>query len=186
MNKTYFGMTTILVTCVPYVGASAATITCTEGGVRLDTHTCTIVGIYSDITLGDSDEVKCLCPDGTGVYDVFCNAKNEPYDDDSNGVIDDYAYFEIGSCYIPTCAAGEYFNTNNGLCESCAYFTNCDKENVTSDAGSVGVNECYFPKGVEQSDDSGTFVFTNNCYWDGERQMSCNDGEEESTTTTAT
>lgn len=62
---------------------------------------------------------------------------------------------------------------------------------ATSDTGAVSANECYIAKDVEQSDSTGTFVFENNCYYEGATSSPLEDSrpgatwsETESTTTT--
>ncbi len=182
MNKTYFATTTAAFASVfPIVQTDAATIKCTYDGSYTETMTCTRPNGAGDVTLHNNEAVYCICSDPRTKKYVFCQTGNPNIDDDGDGHLDDYVRFSEGPCNYPTCEAGKFLNTDNYYCRDCATYT-CN-ENATSDAGALGVNECYVPKTAVQSDKTGTFEFTNNCYYTGE--MCIKDLEEESTTTTA-
>ncbi len=61
-----------------------------------------------------------------------------------------------------TCNAG-YYKTGN-TCVRCAYQ---DGVFGTSPAGSTDDTACYVPPNTNLTDTSGTYIFTNNCYYSG-------------------
>ncbi|MDR1338369.1 MAG: hypothetical protein LBJ73_05085 [Rickettsiales bacterium] len=64
-----------------------------------------------------------------------------------------------------SCPAGFFSNTLGfANCKNCRMETN--NVNATSWGGSSMLN-CYIPAGVIEQDETGTFEYTENCYWSG-------------------
>ena len=65
-----------------------------------------------------------------------------------------------------------------GKCVYCAVATG--SQDSTSDAGATDVTDCYIPTTTQFSDDTGTYMYASNCYYDGEYN-----GTEASSSTTS-
>ena len=185
MNKTYFATTMTMAAVFPLSAAfafetTAITITCHRGETYTQERECISATRTTDADFGDGGYIVCLCPDDhTKLKKFICSS----YYSSVAGIT--YARWETGECY--SCGAGRY--NNGGSCSNCPLRS----YGATSNDGTVSANQCYFPQNVEQSDDTGTFVFENNCYYEGSTSAPLEDSskgadwyETESTTTAAT
>ena len=156
----------------------AINIVCHRGETYTATHECISATRTTDADFGYGGHIVCLCPnDHTKLREFRCDS----YTASSTGIV--YPKWYAGDCY--SCSEGKY--NNGGSCSNCPMIS----YGVTSEEGAVSANQCYFPKEVEQSDGTGTFVFENNCYYDGATSSPIEDSskgatwyETESTTTT--
>ena len=172
MNKTYLvaGFTAMMT--LGYSKSFAfetTTITITCGGTNLD---CISATRTDDFVTDDGGYIVCLCPsDQRQLIKYSCVQSGF-----SNGmVIDDWTTTGCFSC-------SSYAYNNGGSCSACPG----DLFYTRSDTGAVSANECYKEADVERSDETGTFIFTDNCYYDGATSDPVEDSYEASTTTTAT
>ncbi|MBP3316327.1 MAG: hypothetical protein J6L70_01870 [Alphaproteobacteria bacterium] len=178
-----FETTTITITCVP-----------TElNGIQNPVHKdCISVNKTEEFQMGPTGHITCICPtDSEKLITYSCHNKlmvdsldpDDPYDTLAPNYYQ--AYFTDDGCF--SCESG-YFNSGTG-CVKC-FYDKAYNDNGESDSGAVGVNECYLPQDTSMSDDTGEFVFVNNCYYSGDyTAFDTSDAgslEEESTTTTAT
>ena len=169
MNKTYFvaGFTAMMT--LGYSKSFAfetTTITITCGGTNLD---CISATRTSDFVTDDGGHIVCLCPkDQRQLIKYSCVQA-----DYVNGmVIDDW--FTTG-CY----SCPSYAYNNGGSCSTCPDYK-------SSNEGAVSANECYIAKDVEQSDNTGTFVYTDNCYYEGATSSPVEDSYEATASSTTT
>ncbi|MBE6459718.1 MAG: hypothetical protein E7009_01910 [Alphaproteobacteria bacterium] len=180
MNKTYFvaGFTAMMTLGYSKSFAFETTtvkIRCWEGDTAIyaDSY-CISATRTEDFYTGTNGYIDCLCPDDpTKLRKSTCQSYW------ANGR---YLFRWYHDSCRP-CDSGQY--NNGGSCSSCP-------AQYTSDTGAVSANECYKKADVERSDETGTFIFTDNCYYDGatsspvENSYKTYAGEEEASSTTTT
>lgn len=184
MNKTYFATTMTMAAIFPLSNAFAfetttINITCHRGPTYTATRTCVSATRTTDADFGNGGYIVCLCPeDHTKLKRYVCSS----YYSSVAGIT--YARWTTSDCY--SCAKGQY--NNGGSCSNCPMRS----DGYTSDVGAVSANECYAPVDTEYSDETGTFVFENNCYYEGSTSSPLEESskgatwyETESTTTQA-
>lgn len=78
------------------------------------------------------------------------------------------AFFDVsvGKCVyggiVQLCKIGQY--NNNGVC------TNCP-DGGTSQFGASAITECYIPAGTVGSDETGTYQYAENCYYNNKSSV---------------
>lgn len=60
------------------------------------------------------------------------------------------------------CKSGYYLNNNS--CKQCPVYYN-SKRGTSADKNTNGISDCYIPGGASASDSSGTYKYTNDCYY---------------------
>lgn len=78
-----------------------------------------------------------------------------------------YATCDCKTCTKSTeyrCAAGYYGSSTNGT-SGCTRCPSSGGIYGTSAAGSTAITSCYIPSGTSMSDSTGTYTYTDNCYY---------------------
>ncbi len=108
---------------------------------------CTWFGTTTEYTDCDTCETSGMVVQKNGSYQP-CGTNSALFD------------VEVGKCVqgaiTAFCAIGQY--SNNGTCIDCP-------DGGTSEPGATSITQCYIPGGTGGTDATGTWKYTENCYY---------------------